>query len=976
MGAVISFFRPAATCQGGWSQQELAEFYRVEAALLRAGLQIGSEQGLSDEADPWFVFCRPDGDAIMHFARIDGSYVIASEVLDSPMRGSDFRALIDQIARRYPELLPIPQSAGGTKLSVHPAALLAALVAAAALSLSPDDARADDAERMADHASRAPHAGPTHPDGPTEGRDSGDPDERDGHRKQVGLIVFSAMVFAADAFADHPAQGAEARSSFGAPGGITAVPGDQVGLSTATGGAVNPVQAGGPPIAGPHEAPSSGASGPATGGPTAVASSRPEAADLGVIGFRDPAVAQGPARAGADPASQPLVRGADAGAGHAAGSSSSPDGGSDGSAATTGDAAAREQSPPSSSATGEAALASTVIPTSGHTLTEAPPAAVSALGPVAPTELRHAPISTPDERSGSPESGLRAGALPDARERHDAGTVADAPSVGTGASERDQHGADSSVAAALTDLRPSAGIAQVRKDAIDQGGGQTDEGLGRSADAPGHLKEAAAAHQETDSRGAAGNANSGQASGIAQTQPGSAERVQAPLSEGRGRSAEAPGHLGDARSGQPEPNGHDAQDSVRVVPATSGDQTRASSADPRPAPADEGPGGSAEASAHVQTAGPSNRDAHGQSAGIDADPAQPSARAHGRANGTDAGDVQANDSSGGDAPAPSHPQDTASHMQGAGSHGADIEADTAPPSTAADPGHTQTGEAPGRSAEAPGHLQDTAPRAQAAGGHGTADSVDPAPGSTHAQAQVTAAEPDHAQAREAPGRGAEAPGHLQDTAPQAQGAGGHGTADNADPAPGSTHAQAPVTTGYSDNAQASETPGRSAEVPGPLHETGPQQQNSDGRGTATGTNSGIAPSAAHGQTADSASAQPHPDVGPHDAAPDNASAAANVSPPAGPEQAIARQGSGGSTDMGRDNPPSAEQISRAHGGDPGSQPPASIAPSGEIVFATDHKSGPVAGPSPAVTDHGIHGDVGVIGISDHGSEAHLFDHHA
>jgi collagen type I/II/III/V/XI/XXIV/XXVII alpha len=100
MGAVISFFRPAATSQGGWSQQELAEFYRVEAALIRAGLQIGSEQGLSDEAEPWFVFCRPDGDAIMHFARIDGSYVIASEVLDSPMRGSDFRALINQVAQR------------------------------------------------------------------------------------------------------------------------------------------------------------------------------------------------------------------------------------------------------------------------------------------------------------------------------------------------------------------------------------------------------------------------------------------------------------------------------------------------------------------------------------------------------------------------------------------------------------------------------------------------------------------------------------------------------------------------------------------------------------------------------------------------------------------------------------------------------------------------------------------------------------
>ncbi len=131
MSAVIPFLRPASARPGTWSQQELAEFYRVEAALLRAGIGIAGEHGVSDEGEPWFVFCRPDGDAIMHFARIDGSYVIASEVLDHPVRGSDFRALIDQIARMHPELLPIPAVGTGTKLMAHPAALLAALVAAA-----------------------------------------------------------------------------------------------------------------------------------------------------------------------------------------------------------------------------------------------------------------------------------------------------------------------------------------------------------------------------------------------------------------------------------------------------------------------------------------------------------------------------------------------------------------------------------------------------------------------------------------------------------------------------------------------------------------------------------------------------------------------------------------------------------------------------------------------------------------------------
>ncbi|WP_353959817.1 hypothetical protein [Methylobacterium longum] len=204
MGAVVSFFRPASKNLGGWSQQELAEFYRVEAALIRAGLPIGSEQGLSDEAEPWFVFCRPDGDAIMHFARIDGSYVIASDVLDSPMWGSDFRALIDQVAQLYPELLPIPRNSDGTKLSVHPAALLAALVAAAALILSPDDAFADEAEHASNSAGPTGQAGLSHQQSQARTGGSGELNERDSQRKQLDAVVFSALIFGASAlFADH-----------------------------------------------------------------------------------------------------------------------------------------------------------------------------------------------------------------------------------------------------------------------------------------------------------------------------------------------------------------------------------------------------------------------------------------------------------------------------------------------------------------------------------------------------------------------------------------------------------------------------------------------------------------------------------------------------------------------------------------------------------------------------------------------------
>lgn len=214
MSTVIPFSRPASGRHGNWSQQELAEFYRVEAALLRAGFSIASEHGLSDEGEPWFVFCRPDGDAIIHFARIDGSYLVASDALDRPVRGPDFRTLIDQIARLHPDLLPIPAAGRGTTLVVHPAALLAALVAAAALSLSSEDAHAGPLEAGPDDTtgtavSREAGSAPGHAQ-PAKATGSGGPGDRETDRKQFEALILSAMIFAAEAMAaDHGATGAE-----------------------------------------------------------------------------------------------------------------------------------------------------------------------------------------------------------------------------------------------------------------------------------------------------------------------------------------------------------------------------------------------------------------------------------------------------------------------------------------------------------------------------------------------------------------------------------------------------------------------------------------------------------------------------------------------------------------------------------------------------------------------------------------------
>jgi hypothetical protein len=148
---VLSFFRPAPTTAGDWSQQELAEFYRVEAASLQAGLRLSLDRGVTDEGDPWLVFCREDGEVFLHFARIDGSYVIVSDMVGEPLVGPDFRALLAELVTRNPSVLPInrlgpgaPGARSGAQILMHPAALLAAIVATTCLLSSMNEAVASE----------------------------------------------------------------------------------------------------------------------------------------------------------------------------------------------------------------------------------------------------------------------------------------------------------------------------------------------------------------------------------------------------------------------------------------------------------------------------------------------------------------------------------------------------------------------------------------------------------------------------------------------------------------------------------------------------------------------------------------------------------------------------------------------------------------------------------------------------------------
>ena len=130
-GTVLSFFRPRQSVERDWTQCELAEFYRVEAALIRAGLLVDVDRGISDEGDPWFVFCRRDnGEVIAHFARIGDQYAIASSAFPGLARGKDFAQLVGELTRSYPTALP-RATRQSQNVFLHPAAMLVALVATA-----------------------------------------------------------------------------------------------------------------------------------------------------------------------------------------------------------------------------------------------------------------------------------------------------------------------------------------------------------------------------------------------------------------------------------------------------------------------------------------------------------------------------------------------------------------------------------------------------------------------------------------------------------------------------------------------------------------------------------------------------------------------------------------------------------------------------------------------------------------------------
>ncbi|KUO57041.1 MAG: hypothetical protein APF80_14615 [Alphaproteobacteria bacterium BRH_c36] len=112
-----------------WTNQDVAEIYRVADTLRRAGLPIDCEEGQTDEGDPWYAFCNANtGDVIVHFAFIDGQYLAEVSHLGVSFKGNRLVDIVNQFLHSYPVVLPSQQSAA-TRVWMHPASGFVAFIA-------------------------------------------------------------------------------------------------------------------------------------------------------------------------------------------------------------------------------------------------------------------------------------------------------------------------------------------------------------------------------------------------------------------------------------------------------------------------------------------------------------------------------------------------------------------------------------------------------------------------------------------------------------------------------------------------------------------------------------------------------------------------------------------------------------------------------------------------------------------------------
>ena len=128
MAASVLSFHWSTAEPAGWSNQERADLWRVAEKLAAHGVVVEVATGVSEEGDPWCCFIDPDkGEAVAHFARIDGTLIAVHVPRGELVRGHDLREVSERLMVRY--FVPANQNNPQLVEALgHPVAVLAAFV--------------------------------------------------------------------------------------------------------------------------------------------------------------------------------------------------------------------------------------------------------------------------------------------------------------------------------------------------------------------------------------------------------------------------------------------------------------------------------------------------------------------------------------------------------------------------------------------------------------------------------------------------------------------------------------------------------------------------------------------------------------------------------------------------------------------------------------------------------------------------------
>jgi hypothetical protein len=96
------FLAIVRTDRQGWSKHELAHLHSA-AKFVRPGRRsIRTDCGVTDEGDPWFVFCADETDEIIaHFARIGSKYIACVPFRSGALTGRILPDLIEQFLQQH-----------------------------------------------------------------------------------------------------------------------------------------------------------------------------------------------------------------------------------------------------------------------------------------------------------------------------------------------------------------------------------------------------------------------------------------------------------------------------------------------------------------------------------------------------------------------------------------------------------------------------------------------------------------------------------------------------------------------------------------------------------------------------------------------------------------------------------------------------------------------------------------------------------